>query len=597
MISFGNKQVELAEASLRDPFALLLVKAGLLGQGEALQAVLLAQGVKVSLVAFLAQRRQVDCAAMAKLLAEYLGLQCFDLGRMTVESVVEGVVDEQFIRLHRVLPLYIEGRELYLAIAEPGQLEAIGEIKFHTDLNIVPVVVEWDKLARLTDACLSERQYHALSHFQMISSNTADDDERVMQVVHEVLLDAVKKGASDIHLEPYKTSYRIRQRIDGLLHKVAQLPLDLATRITARLKILAKLDISERRLPQDGRFSFEINPTEIRDCRISTCPTLYGEKTVVRILDSSKIILNLDQLGMEPAQKALFVQAIHRPQGMLLVTGPTGSGKTVSLYTALSLLNTLDKNISTVEEPVEVQLPGVNQVNVNVKTDLTFSKVLRAFLRQDPDIIMVGEIRDRETADIAMKAAQTGHFVLSTLHANSAAETISRLLMMGVSAFNMVHSLHMVIAQRLVRKLCVHCRREVDISIPDLLESGFEQQLTLKFLLDNNHITSLIDTENQAQIIQGKSASSLALEPLTKQLKLYEAVGCDYCTKGYCGRTGVFEMLPITPEIANIILRNGTSTDIAAVARQMEMLNLREAALLQLLRGVTSLAEVQRIIL
>ncbi|HVV69203.1 MAG TPA: ATPase, T2SS/T4P/T4SS family [Gammaproteobacteria bacterium] len=574
---------------LLDPLALCLVRAGILGQGEAMQAVLAAQGAKLSLVAYLAQHRQVDCGVMAEQLAEYLGLQRFDLNRLTVDAVVTGVVDEEFIRLQRVLPLYVEAGELYVAIAEPGQLEVLGEIKFHTDMNVVPLVVEWDKLARLIEACLSERQYQALSHFQPVNSGLADNDERIMQMVQEILLDAVKKGVSDIHLEPYKTSYRIRQRIDGILHKVTQLSPDLAVRMTARLKILARLDIAERRLPQDGRFSIEINAQEVRDCRISTCPTLFGEKTVVRILDGGKIILNVDDLGMEAVQKNLFVQAIHKPQGMLLVTGPTGSGKTVTLYTALSLLNTLDKNISTVEEPVEVQLPGVNQVNINVKADLTFSKVLRAFLRQDPDILMVGEIRDRETADIAMKAAQTGHFVLSTLHANSAPETISRLLMMGISAFNIVHSIHMIIAQRLVRKLCVHCRREKDTSMEILLAAGFEKQDILQ-------LTSLqkgsIAVDECVQI----SSTQTSIVP-NPPLKLYEAVGCEYCIKGYNGRIGIFEILNMTSAIANIIMHQGTSSEIAAEAKHENMINLRAAALRQLLSGITSLEEVQRVIL
>jgi type IV pilus assembly protein PilB len=340
---------------------------------------------------------------------------------------------------------------------------------------------------------------------------------------------------------------------------MTQLSIDVANRITARLKVMSTLDISERRIPQDGRFTIEINSQESRDCRISTCPTLFGEKTVVRILDVSKSSLSLDDLGLEPQQKTLFLSALHKPQGLMLVTGPTGSGKTITLYTALNILNTLDKNISTAEDPVEIQLPGLNQVNANSKIDLTFSKILRAFLRQDPDVIMIGEIRDLETADIALKAAQTGHFVLSTLHTNSAAETLNRLLMMGVSNFNLVHSIQLIIAQRLIRKLCEYCKHIASIS-----KELFTTEMNI--LIGSNTV-------------------------------FYEAQGCERCMKGYSGRTGIFEFLPITPDIMKIISNNGNVFDITTVAKKTGTSNLKEAAFNKLRCGITSFEEIRRVVL
>jgi type IV pilus assembly protein PilB len=376
-------------------------------------------------------------------------------------------------------------------------------------------------------------------------NNPANEDKRIIDFVQQTLTQAIEKSASDIHFEPYKTNYRIRIRVDGILHALQELSLDWPPRVTARLKVMSKLDIAERRLPQDGRFTLAINNHTSRDCRISTCPTLFGEKIVIRFLDINNIALDIDSLGFTDTQKDLFMQSIQKPQGMLLVTGPTGSGKTLSLYTALKQINTLEKNISTVEDPVEIELPGINQISINTKIDFTFAKALRSLLRQDPDVIMIGEIRDQETADIATKAAQTGHLVLSTLHTNSAAEAINRLVMMDVSAFNLAQSLLVIIAQRLVRKLCEHCKKPNNAG---------------------HHAT-------------------------------FQAVGCPQCMNGYYGRVGLFEFLPVTSTIVNMIVQHKTALEITQTAKNSGMISLQEAALNKIQSGVTSAEEVARVIL
>ncbi len=507
------------------------------------------------------ESRQLDARTLARQIAADTHFEFFDISAIAVNDVISDLLDDTFIRQHRVLPLAVEQHALRLAISEPAHLESINEIKFHTDLNVHPVVVEGDKLSRLIDAYLSQRQYQSIAQFQLDDAS-GENDARIIQFVEQILQDAVQKGASDIHLEPYKTAYRIRFRIDGMLHKMAQFSLDIASRMVARLKVMAKLDISERRLPQDGRFTMVINAELSKDCRISTCPTLFGEKIVLRILDANKMTLKIDDLGLHDQQRSLLLQSIHRPQGMVLVTGPTGSGKTISLYTILNLLNKLDKNICSVEEPVEITLPGINQVNVNLKADLTFAKALRAFLRQDPDILMVGEIRDQETAETAIKAAQTGHLVFSTLHTNSAVETLTRLIMMGVSPVNVVHALHLIIAQRLVRKLCVYCKQPQAYAEDVLLRAGFTPK-------DLPHLT----------------------------LTLYEPVGCEHCMKGYVGRTGIFELFLMTPEMAELIIAGATIAIINQTARQQGMRFLRDAALHAAMTGVTSLAEIQRVVI
>jgi type IV pilus assembly protein PilB len=510
-------------------------------------------GPQQSLVATLIQQRHLPAKVIAEQLADHLGFSYCDLSQQLPDGTVENVLDATFIRQHGALPLTVDNQQLQLAITDPTHVELLSEVKFHTDLSIVPVVVEWDKLNHLLADYLSRQ------HYQPLSTTTADNNQQIINLVEQLLDDAVRKGASDIHLEPFKTVYRIRFRVDGLLHKIGQLSLDVAQRVVARLKVLARLDLAERRLPQDGRFSISLPSMDTQDCRASTCPTLFGEKVVLRLLEGNKTSLSIEELGLEATQKTAFIQALRQPQGMILVTGPTGSGKTVTLYSALNQLNTLDKNICSVEDPVEIVLPGINQVNVDVKTELNFTKVLRTFLRQDPDIIMLGEIRDQETADNAIKAAQTGHLVLSTLHTNSAAETLIRLHSMGISSYHLAHTLQLIIAQRLLRKLCQYCKQPVTHPEAMLLNLGF-------------------------------SAAEIP------QLLLHEATGCEHCMKGYSGRVGVFEVLPISSDIAALVFANAGSAEINAAADKLGIVGLAEAARNKVRAGLVSISEIQRVI-
>lgn len=510
-------------------------------------------GPQQSLVATLIQQHHLSARVIAEQLAGHLGFNYYDLSLRAKSDTIEDALDAAFIRQHGVLPLAIHNQQLQLAITDPSHVELLSEAKFHTDLSILPVVVEWDKLNHLLADYLSRQNY------QPLSAVTSDNNQQIIQLVEQLLDDAVRKGASDIHLEPSKTTYRIRFRVDGLLHKIGQLSLDVAQRVVARFKVLARLDLAERRLPQDGRFSISLPSIDTQDCRVSTCPTLFGEKVVLRLLEGNKTSLSIDDLGLEPTQKTAFIHAFSQPQGMILVTGPTGSGKTVTLYSALNRLNTLDKNICSVEDPVEIVLPGINQVNVDVKTELNFSKALRTFLRQDPDIIMLGEIRDQETADNAIKAAQTGHLVLSTLHTNSAVETLTRLHSMGVSSYHLAHTIQLIIAQRLLRKLCQHCKHLADYPEPVLLNLGF-------------------------------SAAEIP------QLRLYEAAGCEHCMKGYSGRIGVFEVLPITSDIAALIFANAGSAAVNTAAAASGVISLAESARNKVRAGLVGVTEMQRVI-
>lgn len=539
---------------MHDAFLHHLLQTNLLLPEQANNIMHNVQENKLSIVANLIKTSVLSPRIIAEQLATHLSLSFFDLSQQTPETIVQDMIDATFIRQHRVLPLFIQDKQLHLAISEPKHLDYISEIKFHTDLNICPVIVEWDKLDRLTDNWLNYVQYQQFSAFSLDKA-ALENDDRIIAWVEHLLKDAIQKNASDIHIEPYKTAYRVRFRLDGLLHKVTQLSLELGQRITARLKIMSRLNVAERRLPQDGRFTFEIDTHVSKDCRISICPTLFGEKTVLRILDGAKVSLNIEDLGLETQQKTIFLDAIQKPQGMVLVTGPTGSGKTVTLYSALNFLNSLEKNICTVEEPIEITLPGIHQTNVDTKIDLSFAKVLRTFLRQDPDILMVGEIRDQETAETAVKAAQTGHLVFSTLHTNSAIETLTRLALLGISPFNIAYSVQLIIAQRLVRKLCPRCKRE-------------------KF----------IDRD-------------LALYPNSlKDTFLYEASGCEHCSNGYVGRIAIFECLPISPELSAIIAQEKPVQDIVEFAQKIGIVTLRESAINKVRQGITSLEEVQRVI-
>lgn len=509
----------------------------------------------VSLAIYLLRNKLVNSKTFAKTAAKYFDLDYFDLSNFSLQAAPIDLLSEKLIAKFSVLPLLKTEQQLQVAIADPSNLQYINEIKFHTGLTIQPVLVEYDKLTRAIDILLSKQHYISLATPQEINDQ---NEGPIVHFVQQILTDAIHQAASDIHFEPYENLYRIRFRIDGILHEITQSPLSLANRINARLKVIAKLDIAERRLPQDGRFSFNFDNIS-RECRISTCPTLFGEKIVVRLLDSTQHVLNIDELGLEAQQKQHFLQMMKQPQGMVLVTGPTGSGKTITLYTALNMLNTLDKNISSVEDPVEINLAGINQVHVNPKIGLSFATALRAFLRQDPDIIMVGEIRDLETAEIAIRAAQTGHLVFSTVHTNSAAETLTRLTTMGISSFNLASAINLIIAQRLLRRLCPHCKKP--------------QQLPAKTLKQQGFCESELNT-----------------------LQLFTATECKYCIKGYKGRVGVYEVMPISEAMALMIITNASSLTIAQQAKNEGVQTLHQSALNKVRQGVTSLEEMNRVI-
>jgi type IV pilus assembly protein PilB len=554
-----------------------LVQANLLDAQVAAQALEISAKKKIHFVAYLVEKNILDSQTIAMTASIEFGDPLFDLDAMDLETIPKEIVSEKLIRKHHALPLFKRGNRLYVAVSDPTNLEGLDEFKFHTGLSTEAILVEETKLVDTIEKILSEKESSALSNLQDTDLDDLDissvedkertdddsdsdvDDAPIVRFVNKVLLDAINKGASDIHFEPYEKFYRVRLRQDGILSEFASPPVNLAPRLAARLKVMSRLDISERRVPQDGRFKMKLSRNRAIDFRVSSCPTLYGEKIVMRILDPTSAKMGIDALGYEDYQKELFLNAIHRPQGMVIVTGPTGSGKTVSLYTALNILNVPEVNISTAEDPVEINLPGINQVNVNPKAGLTFSGALRSFLRQDPDIIMVGEIRDLETAEIAVKASQTGHMVLSTLHTNSAPETLTRLINMGVAAFNLATSVTLIIAQRLGRRLCTHCKKAVTLPPEAFIEAGF--------------------SENELQ----------------DGFTLYEPVGCDQCTKGYKGRVGMYEVMPVSEEIGKIIMAGGNAFDIEEQMHKEGIISLRRAALNKVKMGVTSLEEVYRV--
>ena len=498
----------------------------------------------------------------------------FDLSQFDEKSIDKSLLKERLIRRHHVLPLAQKGNRLMLAVSDPTDYGALENYEFSTGLQCDVVLCDYQQIDKvienLFDAThalkLSEQDVNDLGQVHQDEGHgddeheTSDDDAPIIVYINKILRDAIHREASDLHFEPYDGEYRIRFRIDGVLHEMAHPPFNLANRLAARIKVMAKLDISEKRKPQDGRIKMSLSQHRKIDFRVSTLPTLWGEKIVMRILDGSTTLLGIDALGYEPEQKILYLNALAQPQGMILVTGPTGSGKTVSLYTGLSILNTAERNISTAEDPVEINVKGINQVQINPKADLTFANALRAFLRQDPDVVMVGEIRDLETAEIAIKASQTGHLVLSTLHTNSAPETITRLLNMGVPAYNVASSVTLIIAQRLARRLCKHCKEPEQLPMDELLRQGY----------------------SEAEIAN---------------LTLYKAVGCDECTEGYKGRVGLYEMLPINPKIAQAIMNGANSIEITAIAKQDGFTTLREAGLHKAAAGITSLTEINRVTL
>ena len=475
--------------------ALRLVRDNLLSPTDAERIQTEALSKKTSFVTQLVESKKLDSATIAKVASEDFGIPLYEINSLDLEMAPVKLVDEKIIRRHHVLPLFKRGTRLFVAVADPTNLQALDEIKFHTGLGTEPILVEEAKLAAIIEKSLDAQDTSltdlagddSLENLEIIASEEDKggsgvggeegiNDAPVVKFVNKVLMDAINRGASDIHIEPYEKMYRVRYRQDGMLQEVANPPIALSARIAARIKILSRLDIAERRVPQDGRIKMRISKNRAIDFRVSTLPTLWGEKIVMRILDPTSATLGVEKLGFEDFQKELFLEAINRPYGMVLVTGPTGSGKTVTLYTAVNILNTPDNNISTAEDPVEINLAGVNQVNINEKAGLNFASALRAFLRQDPDIILVGEIRDLETAEIAIKAAQTGHMVLSTLHTNDAPSTLTRLANMGVPPFNIASAVNLIIAQRLARRLCAHCKKPLDIPKHALLKAGFREE-------------------------------------------------------------------------------------------------------------------------
>lgn len=551
-----------------------LVVDGLLSEDSALEAQESALRNKTQLVSYLVDSKIAPSSAIAASACHEFGVPLFDLACMDLDSAPISLVDEKLIRQHHALPLFKRGNRLFVAVSDPTNLQALDEIKFHTGISTETVLVEEDKLsnaiesaldsadtamADLLDEDLDNLEVSAGDDEDTADSNDADiDDTPVVRFVNKVLLDAINKGASDIHIEPYEKTFRIRFRQDGVLHEVAAPPLSMANRLVARLKVMSRMDIAERRVPQDGRIKMALSKKRAIDFRVNTCPTLFGEKIVLRILDPTSAQLGIDALGYEDDQKQLYMDNLNKPYGMILVTGPTGSGKTVSLYTGLNILNTADRNISTCEDPVEINLGGINQCNMNPKAGLTFAAALRAFLRQDPDIIMVGEIRDLETAEIAIKAAQTGHMVMSTLHTNDAPQTLTRLVNMGVPPYNIAGSVNLIIAQRLARRLCSSCKKPVDIPKEALVEEGFKEEE-----LDN--------------------------------LKVYGPTGCEQCADGYKGRVGIYQVMPVSESIGRIIMENGNALEIAKQAKKEGIADLRQSGLKKVRDGVTSLEEINRV--
>jgi type IV pilus assembly protein PilB len=552
-----------------------LVMDGLLEEGDAVKAHETALKKRQHFVSYLVNNKILKGREIAWSGAQEFGVPLFDLRVMDMETAPTSMVSEKLIRQHHAMPLYKRGNRLYVAVSDPTNLSALDEFKFHTGINTEAVLVEEEQLTRTIetaldamDTTMSDLMDADLDNLDIGAADEKDtggdvtemdiDDTPVVRFVNKVLVDAINRGASDIHLEPYEKEFRVRFRQDGVLHEIASPPRSLAMRIVARLKVMSRMNIAERRVPQDGRIKMNLSKNRSIDFRVNTLPTLYGEKVVLRILDATTAQMGVDALGFEEEQKKTFTEAINKPYGMVLVTGPTGSGKTVSLYTGLNMLNTPDRNISTCEDPVEINVVGINQVNVNPKAGLDFSLALRAFLRQDPDIIMVGEIRDLETAEIAVKAAQTGHLVLSTLHTNDAPQTLTRLANMGVPPYNIASAIHLIMAQRLARRLCNKCKKELDIPHEALVKAGF--------------------TEDQLN-----------------DLTLYGPVGCDNCTSGYKGRVGIYQVMPVSEEMGRLIMEGGNSMQLEQQAKIEGVADLRESGLRKVIAGITSLDEVDRV--
>ncbi len=552
-----------------------LINDGLLSEEDALQATDEAAKQKIPFVTYVVGKNKIGARDLAMAASQEFGVPVFDLDAMELDSDVTKMVSEKLVRQHHALPLFKRGNRMFVAVSDPTNLVALDEIRFHVSAHTEAVLVEENKLSHMIDRAM-EAHDTSMSDFGDSSLDDLDitaededkdkdtgndmeiDDAPVVRFVNKILLDAINKGASDIHFEPYEKRYRVRFRQDGMLYEMANPPIQLSGKISARIKVMSRLDISEKRVPQDGRIKLTLSKNKAIDFRVSTCPTLFGEKIVLRILDPSSAKLGIDALGYEPEQKDLYMENLAKPYGMILVTGPTGSGKTVSLYTGINILNTSSVNISTAEDPAEINLEGINQVNVNPKVGLTFAAALKAFLRQDPDIIMVGEIRDLETAEIAIKAAQTGHMVMSTLHTNDAPQTIARLMNIGVPPYNIASALNLIIAQRLARRLCNQCKKIEEVPKEALLEEGFKAEEIPK-------------------------------------LKLFKAVGCDQCTDGYKGRVGIYQVLPISEEMGKLIMKGASAYEMADQAQKEGIPDLRASALKKVKEGVTSLEEINRV--
>ena len=550
-----------------------LVSAGRLTEAVALEVTRKALSSKSSFVAQLLASETLSASELAYQVAQIFSTPLLDLDAIDATRLPHNLLDAKLCASYKVLPLLKRGNRLIVATADPSNKEASEKIKFSTQMGVDWIIVEYDKLSRLVDA-VTKSVSEALETFSTDSDFQFDDikdtpetdekdtgaaeveDAPVVKFLHKMLIDAFNMRASDLHFEPYEHTYRVRFRIDGELREIASPPIAIKEKLASRIKVISRLDISEKRVPQDGRMKLKVGPDRVIDFRVSTLPTLFGEKIVIRILDPSSAKMGIDALGYEAEEKKRLMDAIQRPYGMILVTGPTGSGKTVSLYSCLNLLNKPGVNISTAEDPSEINMPGVNQVNVNEKAGLTFAAALKSFLRQDPDVIMVGEIRDLETADISIKAAQTGHLVLSTLHTNDAPTTLTRMRNMGIAPFNIASSVILITAQRLARRLCPQCKQPHEVPRHTLLEAGYEDHQ-----LDNSWTP-------------------------------YKAVGCNACNEGYKGRVGIYQVMPISEAMQQIILRDGSALDIAAQAKQEGVKSLRESGLDKVKMGVTSLEEV-----
>ncbi|MCG6939836.1 MAG: type IV-A pilus assembly ATPase PilB [Thiohalocapsa sp.] len=552
-----------------------LVRDSLLTQQQAQNAHIEAARRRQPLIQYLVAEKILDSRSIAVAASQEFGVPLLDLDAIDRQVMPFTLVDEKLIRKHRVLPIHKRGNRLFLAVSDPTNDRALEEIRFNTGMATDAILVEETKLAAAIDQAIDAQDTTMtdLMDTDLDNLDIATDDEQgagddsdlnvddapVVRYVNKVLVDAIAASASDIHFEPYEKFFRIRYRQDGMLREIANPPISISSRLVARLKVMSRMNIAERRVPQDGRIKLKLSRTRDIDFRVNTLPTLYGEKVVLRILDSSAANVGIDQLGMEPEQKTDFMECIRKPYGMILVTGPTGSGKTVSLYSALNILNEPDINISTVEDPVEIQVAGINQVNMNPKTGMTFAAALRAFLRQDPDIVMVGEIRDLETAEIAVKAAQTGHLVLSTLHTNDAPQCLTRLANMGVPPFNIASSVLLIMAQRLARKLCPYCRQEDDLPREALIEEGFTE------------------------------------EEIAEGITIYKPVGCDRCVDGYKGRVGIFQVIKVSEEMGRLIMEGGNSIQLADQADKEGYADLRRSGLRKVKAGVTSLLELNRV--